>query len=80
MLLPIAGLSHGGVGGLVVELDTPGGLLETSQVMEKHPVTVQLRYLQTLSEIATENNSTVVFPLPLEWFTAFVNKGISPRK
>jgi regulator of protease activity HflC (stomatin/prohibitin superfamily) len=55
-------------------------LAEAARVMEKHPVTVQLRYLQTLSEIATENNSTVVFPLPLEWFTAFVNKGISPPK
>jgi regulator of protease activity HflC (stomatin/prohibitin superfamily) len=55
-------------------------LAEAARVMEKHPITVQLRYLQTLSEIATENNSTVVFPLPLEWFTAFVNKGISPPK
>jgi hypothetical protein len=34
--------------------------------MGKHPITVQLRYLQTLSEIAVENNSTVIFPLPMD--------------
>lgn len=34
--------------------------------MGRHPITLQLRYLQTLSEIAVENNSTVIFPLPLD--------------
>jgi len=34
--------------------------------MGRHPITIQLRYLQTLSEIAVENNSTVIFPLPLD--------------
>jgi regulator of protease activity HflC (stomatin/prohibitin superfamily) len=34
--------------------------------MSKNPVTVQLRYLQTLSEIATERNSTIIFPLPID--------------
>lgn len=46
-------------------------LAEAARVMEVHPITVQLRYLQTLSEIATENNSTTIFPLPMEWFSAF---------
>ena len=44
--------------------------------MSKSPITLQLRYLQTLKEIAGEHNSTIVFPLPidlLEPFRAFAN-------
>ncbi|MBN1541776.1 slipin family protein [candidate division KSB1 bacterium] len=43
-------------------------LANAAMVMEKSPKTLQLRYLQTLSEIATENNSTIIFPLPLDLF------------
>jgi len=35
---------------------------------------LQMRYLQTLSEVATENNSTTVFPLPIDLFKPFLNK------
>jgi regulator of protease activity HflC (stomatin/prohibitin superfamily) len=48
-------------------------LLEASQIMAQNPITLQLRYLQTLTEIATEKNSTILFPLPLEIFKAFTN-------
>ena len=48
-------------------------LAEASTVMEKSPITVQLRYLQTLTEIATEKNSTIVFPLPLDLFDFFMD-------
>jgi len=41
-------------------------LAQASKVMEASTITLQLRYLQTLTEIATEKNSTIVFPLPLE--------------
>ena len=41
-------------------------LAEAAVIMAKEPVTLQLRYLQTLAEIATENNSTTVFPLPID--------------
>lgn len=41
-------------------------LLEASQIMAQNPITLQLRYLQTLTEISTEKNSTILFPLPLE--------------
>lgn len=41
-------------------------LLEAAQIMAQSPITLQLRYLQTLTEIATERNSTILFPLPLE--------------
>ena len=39
--------------------------------MAKNPTTLQLRYLQTLSEIATERNSTILFPLPIDLLKAF---------
>jgi regulator of protease activity HflC (stomatin/prohibitin superfamily) len=46
-------------------------LMEAAQVIAKEPIALQLRYLQTLSEIATEQNSTIVFPLPIELLNAF---------
>ena len=42
--------------------------------VSKNPVTLQLRYLQTLSDIATERNSTILFPLPIEMLRAFGKK------
>ena len=50
-------------------------LAQAAQVMERHPVTVQLRYLQTAVEIAAENNSTTVFPIPLELFRSVATRG-----
>jgi regulator of protease activity HflC (stomatin/prohibitin superfamily) len=41
-------------------------LRQASEIMARSPFTLQLRYLQTLSEIATEHNSTILFPLPIE--------------
>jgi regulator of protease activity HflC (stomatin/prohibitin superfamily) len=41
-------------------------LRDASDIMATSPFTLQLRYLQTLSDIATEHNSTIIFPLPLE--------------
>jgi len=41
-------------------------LSEAAAIIEPHPMALQLRYLATLSEIAAENNSTVVFPLPID--------------
>ncbi len=41
-------------------------LLEAADVISKNPTTIQLRYLQTLTEIATEKNSTIIFPLPID--------------
>jgi regulator of protease activity HflC (stomatin/prohibitin superfamily) len=46
-------------------------LVQAATLMEPHPITVQLRYLQTLTEIASEQNSTTVFPLPIEWMSIF---------
>lgn len=44
-------------------------LLDAATLLAQQPITMQLRYLQTLSEIGTEKNTTVVFPLPLELVT-----------
>ena len=43
-----------------------------AEIISKNPIGIQLRYLQTLSEIATENNSVTVFPLPIDLLKAFV--------
>ncbi len=47
-------------------------LSEAAHVMGKHPVAIQLRYLQTLSIVAAENNSTTLFPVPIDLFRPFV--------
>ena len=41
-------------------------LREAANIIAKEPIALQLRYLQTLSEIASENNSTTIFPLPID--------------
>ena len=46
-------------------------LFEASEIITKSPSALQLRYLQTLAEIAVEKNSTIVFPLPMELMNAF---------
>jgi len=46
-------------------------LVEAAQMMDATPTALQLRYLQTLSEIAVENNSTTIFPIPMDLFEAF---------
>jgi regulator of protease activity HflC (stomatin/prohibitin superfamily) len=47
-------------------------LSEAASVLSKDPTALQLRYLQTLSEIATERNSTMLFPIPIDLFTPFL--------
>ena len=46
-------------------------LLAAAKIMAEQPMTLQLRYLQTLREIAAENNSVTVFPLPMDIFEPF---------
>ncbi len=47
---------------------------EAADIIDTHPSALQLRYLQTLSEIATENNSTTVFPIPIDLLEAIRGK------
>ena len=51
-------------------------LADASAIIEQHPVALQLRYLQTLSEVATENNSTTLFPVPIDLLAPF----FTPKK
>ncbi len=52
------------------ELQASTQLARAAEVMSANPTTLQLRYLQTLAEIATEKNSTIIFPLPIDMFEA----------
>ena len=47
-------------------------LAEASSIIRDHPMALQLRYLQTLREISAENNSTTVFPIPIDLFKPFL--------
>jgi len=48
-------------------------LAEAGRVLSKHPTSIQLRYLSTLSEMATERTSTIVFPLPIDLLSGLFN-------
>jgi regulator of protease activity HflC (stomatin/prohibitin superfamily) len=54
-------------------------LAEAGAVIAREPVTLQLRYLQTLTEIAVEKNSTVIFPLPMDLIKMFMDRGESKK-
>jgi regulator of protease activity HflC (stomatin/prohibitin superfamily) len=49
-------------------------LAEAATIISKDPTALQLRYLQTLSEISSEKNSTILFPIPIDLFKAFIRK------
>jgi regulator of protease activity HflC (stomatin/prohibitin superfamily) len=53
------------------ELQASEKLLQAAEVMSRNPQTLQLRYMQTLNDISSENASTIIFPLPLEILQAF---------
>ena len=48
-------------------------LFEAASIISNNPVAIQLRFLQTLTEIATEKNSTTIFPVPIDLLTPFMN-------
>lgn len=49
-------------------------LADAAEIIQKYPVALQLRYLQTLREIASENNSTTLFPIPIDIITPFLKQ------
>jgi regulator of protease activity HflC (stomatin/prohibitin superfamily) len=49
-------------------------LAQAGAIIAKEPTTLQLRYLQTLTEIASEKNSTLIFPIPIDLITMFMAK------
>ncbi|XP_036376502.1 erythrocyte band 7 integral membrane protein [Megalops cyprinoides] len=56
------------------EMNASCALKEAAVVMVECPAALQLRYLQTLSEISSEKNSTVVFPVPIDFISSFMKK------
>jgi regulator of protease activity HflC (stomatin/prohibitin superfamily) len=54
------------------EFQAAAKLSEAAHIMAAEPITLQLRYLQTLREIAAEKNSTTLFPIPIDLLTPFI--------
>ncbi len=61
------------------EFEAAQRLAEAAAVMSQHPAAIQLRYLQTLVEIAAENNSTTIFPVPIDIITPFLKKTLEEK-
>jgi regulator of protease activity HflC (stomatin/prohibitin superfamily) len=69
------------------EFQASGRLRDAAATIEGHPMAMQMRFLQTLSDVGAENNTTIVFPMPIELLSAFVKdtsqngelKRIKPR-
>ena len=49
-------------------------LADAAEIIGKQPAALQLRFLQTLTEVATEKNSTIIFPIPIDLFEPFIKK------
>jgi regulator of protease activity HflC (stomatin/prohibitin superfamily) len=56
------------------ELQASEALAQAAHTLATEPTAIQLRYLQTVVEIAAENNSTTIFPIPIELFRPFLNQ------
>ena len=61
------------------EFQASSKLAEAADVLSKNTASIQLRFLQTLTEISTEKNSTIVFPVPINLMKAFLNKDEHPE-
>jgi len=57
------------------EFEASQKLADAARVLETQPAAIQLRYLQTLTEIGAEKNTTVVFPLPIDMISAWLRAG-----
>jgi hypothetical protein len=59
------------------EFQAAAKLSEAAEVLSRHPIAVQLRYLQTMREVASERNTTTFFPLPIDLFSPLL-KALGP--
>lgn len=57
------------------ELQASQKLSEAAKIITGEPGTLQLRYLQTMTEIATEKSNIIIFPIPIDLISAFLNRG-----
>ena len=56
------------------EFEASQKLADAAEIIAKNPTAIQLRYLQTLTEVATEKNSTTIFPVPIDLLEPFLKK------
>jgi regulator of protease activity HflC (stomatin/prohibitin superfamily) len=64
------------------EFQAAAKLAEASEIIEGHPMALQLRYLQTMREMSAEQNTTIVFPFPIDFFKSFMEvmgKGVGTK-
>ncbi|MCZ4336429.1 slipin family protein [Shewanella colwelliana] len=61
------------------EMEASAKLVEAAETLAKEPNAILLRYLQTLTEIASEKNSTILFPLPMDLLSGVLNKEKKPQ-
>ncbi len=54
------------------EYQAANRLAQAAEIISEHPMALQLRYLQTLREVSAENNSTILFPIPIDLFKPFL--------
>ena len=62
------------------EYSAAQNLAKAAELMSNQPVSIQLRYLQTLTEISVEKNSTIIFPVPLDIFEGLFNRSKTPEE
>jgi hypothetical protein len=55
------------------EFQAAAKLSEAAEVLGRYPIAIQLRFLQTMREVASERNTTTFFPIPLDLFAPFLN-------
>ncbi len=60
--------------GAEAEFQAAQKLVDAAKLMSEQPMALQMRYLQTLAEIATEKNSTIIFPIPIDLIKPFLEK------
>jgi len=61
------------------ELQASEKLSQAAKILSQYSVSIQLRFLQTLKEIAAEQNSTIVFPIPIDLIESFLQKMVKPK-
>jgi len=57
------------------EYQAAAKITAAAELMQKQPVAIQLRYLQTLVEIGKENNTTTIFPVPVDFLKGWIDQG-----
>jgi regulator of protease activity HflC (stomatin/prohibitin superfamily) len=62
------------------EFQASAKLAEAAGVLETQPAAIQLRYLQTLTEIGAEKNTTIIFPIPIDIINSWVKKSLEPGR